>query len=560
VLLVEPPPRPFDYIVVNPKPPRRVPNAIRTFWIADGMTGERREITARLRAQTDHAAMWVEEGVWHDVRKLEEATIFFETVVYSTTRAAFGSEWTPGVDNDPHIHILHATDLGENVLGYTSSADEFPRTQYTSSNEAEMIVVSLDYVNVASPTYYALLARQFQRLIQWFQDRNEERWVKEGFAELAVQLNKLDTGAPERAYLEHPGTSLTAWKNEEAQRGAAFLFAAYFHERFGDAGTQALTAEPLNGVAGFDAVLAELDEGITFEGFFADWLAANFLDLGSSYSPATPELAQPGLAALYENYPVTMDTSVQQFGADYILLQSDADLHVRFTGVTQTSLLNTLPRRDTPQGERSFWWSNRADESLTTLTRPFDLSGVERATLTYWTWYDIEPGYDYTTVEVSTDGGKQWQILSPPGWNYTGKSGAPPEWIQEEIDLSPFAGKEIQVRFAYLTDESITGEGFVIDGIAIPEIGYTEDQEEEGSGWEATGFVRSDNFVPQRYLALLIGIGNTVAVERLPVSENQTAEWTIPLGSEGWREAVLVFSGLAPLTKQPAPYQLVIER
>jgi len=551
---VEPPPRPFDYIVVNPEPPRRVPNAIRTFWIAYGMTGERREITARLRVQTDRAAMWVEEGVWHDVRQLEEAAIFFETVVYSTTRAAFGSEWTPGVDNDPRIHILHATDLGENVLGYTSSADEFPRTQYTSSNEAEMIVVNLDYVNVASPTYYALLARQFQRLIQWFQDRNEERWLKEGLAELTVQLNKLDTGAPERAYLEHPDTSLTVWKNEEAQRGAALLFAAYFHERFGDAGTRALTAEPLNGVAGFDAVLAKLDAGITFEELFADWLAANYLNLD------TLELTQAGLAARYENYPVTLDTSVQQFGADYILLRSDTDLHIRFTGATQTPLLNALPRRYTSQAEQSFWWSNRADESLTTLTRPFDLSGVERATLTYWTWYDIEPGYDYTTVEVSTDGGKQWQILSPPGWNYTGKSGAPPEWIQEEIDLSPYAGKEIQVRFAYLTDESITGEGFVIDGIAIPEIGYTDAQEKEDSDWEAAGFLRSDNFVPQHYLALLIGIGDTIAVERLPVSEHQTAEWTIPLGSDGWREAVLVFSGLAPLTTQPAPYQLVIER
>lgn len=555
VLPVEPPPRPFDYVVVNPEPPRRVPNAIRTFWIADGMTGERHDITARLRVQTDRAAMWVEEGVWHDVRQLEEAAIFFETIVYSTTRATFGSEWTPGVDNDPHIHVLHATGLGENVLGYTSSADEFPRAQYSFSNEAEMIVVNLDYVKVASPTYYALLARQFQRLIQWFQDRNEERWVKEGLAELAVRLNGLDTGAPGQAYLEHPDTSLTAWEDEKAQRGAVFLFAAYFHERFGDAGTRALTAEPLNGTAGFDAVLAKLDAGITFERLFADWLAANYLN-----NYATLDLAYPGLAAIYENYPVTLDTSVRQFGADYILLRSDTDLRVRFTGATQTPLLNTLPRRDTPHSEQHFWWSNRADESLTTLTHPFDLSGVEQATLTYWTWYDIEPGYDYATVEVSSDGGEQWQLLSPPGWSYTGQSGAPPEWIQEEIDLSPYAGREVLVRFAYLTDEAITGKGFVIDDVVISEIGYADNGEAGTGGWEATGFVRSDNSVPQRYLALLIGIGDTVTVERLPVGENQTAEWTVPLSSEGWHEAVLVFSGLAPFTTQLAPYQLVIEK
>ncbi len=566
MLSVEPPLRPFDYTVVNPDPPRRVTNAIRTFWVADGTTGERREITARLRVQTEHAAMWIEEGVWHDVRQLEKAATFFETVVYSTTRAAFGSEWTPGVDNDPHIHILHTTNLGEGVLGYTSAADEFPRAQYPFSSQAEMIAVNLDYVEAASPTYYALLARQFQRLIQWFQDRNEERWVKEGLAELSVQLNGLDTGAPEQVYLEHPDTSLTAWGGEKAQREAAFLFAAYFHEQFGDAGTRALTAEPLNGTAGFDAVLAELDAGLTFEDLFAEWLAANYLDR-----------EQTALAAIYENYPVTLDTSVRQFGADYILLRGDTDLRVRFTGATRTPLLDALPRRDTPHNEHHFWWSNRADESLTTLTHPFDLSGVERATLTYWTWYDIEPGYDHVTVEVSTDDGEQWQIRS-----YTGQSGAPPGWIWEEIDLSPYAGREILVRVAYLTDEAISGQGFVIDDIAIPEIGYADDEETKTGGWEATGFVHSDNFVsrsgvravagatprhrgpygtmPQRYLALLIGIGDTVTVERLSVDENQTAEWTVPLSSKDWRKAVIVLSGLAPFTTQPATYQLVIEK
>jgi hypothetical protein len=123
---VEPPPRPFDYTMVNPEPPRRVPNATRAFWVTDGTTGERREITARLRVQTAHVATWVEEGVWHDVRQLEEAAAYFETQVISTTRAAFGSEWTPGVDNDPRIAILHASGLGDGVMGYTSSGDEFP--------------------------------------------------------------------------------------------------------------------------------------------------------------------------------------------------------------------------------------------------------------------------------------------------------------------------------------------------------------------------------------------------------------------------------------------------
>jgi hypothetical protein len=217
------------------------------------------------------------------------------------------------------------------------------------------------------------------------------------------------------------------------------------------------------------------------------------------------------------------------------------------------------------------WWSNSADESLTTLTRAFDLSGAEQATLTYWTWHDIEPGYDYATVEVSADGGEQWQMLSTPsgtganpygnnpGWGYTGRSGDPPAWVQEQVDLSPYVGGEVRVRFAYLTDEAITGAGFVLDDIAIPEIGYADDVETGEDGWEAAGFVRTDDLVPQRYLALLIGLGDEVTVERLPLEKDQTAQWTVPLGSENWHEAILVLSGLAPRTGQPALYQLRIQ-
>jgi immune inhibitor A len=567
-LLVEPPSRPFAYIVVNPTPPRRVPNAVRSFWVINGTTHARREVTARLRVQTEHIAMWVEEGVWHDVRELEETAFLLETQIYPATRAAFGTEWTPGVDNDPHIHILHAANLGEGVIGYTSTADEFPRALYPFSNEAEMITIHIDHVQIGSSAYYALLTRELQHLVQWYHDRNEERWVKEGLGELAIRLNGFDPGPLEKEYLAHPNTSLVNRGQEEiaAQIGAAYLFATYFHEQFGDEGTRALVAQPLNGIAGFDATLADLGADGSFEDLFADWLAANYLDGtpngDARYSYATLDLEPPKPIASYERYPVTLDRSVRQFGADYILLQGNSDLHVRFSGETMTPLLSL-----SPHSGRTFWWSNRADESLTTLTRPFDLSGLEQATLTYWAWYDVEKDYDYVTVEVSTDGGAQWQILptpsgtdanphgNNPGWGYTGQSDG---WTQEAVDLSPYAGSAVLVRFAYLTDEAVVGAGFALDDVAIPEMGYADDVEGGDGGWEAAGFVRTNDLVPQRYLALLIGLGDTITVERLEVRESGTTEWTVPLGSEGWREAVLVISGLAPLTTYPAPYRLTM--
>ena len=156
----------------------------------------------------------------------------------------------------------------------------------------------------------------------------------------------------------------------------------------------------------------------------------------------------------------------------------------------------------TPQGAYS-WWSNRGDHSDSTLTRAFDLSDAKSATLKFSTWYDIEDGWDYAYVEASTDGGKTWQILpgqhttdkNPvgnafgPGW--TGVSGVPgtrprqaPKWVNEQVDLTPFAGKEILVRFEMVTDDAVNEPGLLIDNIAIPEIGYQDDGEAGAAGWE----------------------------------------------------------------------------
>ncbi|MCP4590036.1 MAG: hypothetical protein GY842_04780, partial [bacterium] len=215
-----------------------------------------------------------------------------------------------------------------------------------------------------------------------------------------------------------------------AHRGAAHLFASYFYGRFGEEGTRALVAQPLNGTAGFDAALVELGSDLNFEDIFGGWLADNYLGTET-----------PALAAVYEDYPVAVESSVQQFGADYILLRGAGDLRIQFAGTTATPLLDV-----SPHSGQFFWWSNRADESLTTLTRAFDLSVVSDTnpvTLTYWVWYDVEPGYDYVTVEASADGGERWQTLvtpsgtsdnsrgNNPGWGYTGQSGDPPGWIQE---------------------------------------------------------------------------------------------------------------------------------
>ena len=561
----DPPPRPLPTSGLVVPPPRRVPTARRTFWVAEGTTGGLRELQARLRTQSDHAAIWVEEGLWHDVRALEQAADRFETEVYTPTRAVFGFEWTPGIDADPRIQILHVASLGDGVQAYASTRDEYPATIHPLSNQAELIVVGVDLVEVGSPTYQALLARELTRLIIWHQDRNEAAWIREGLVELGASLAGANTKSLERAYLQQPDLPLTHWKNTDAQRGAAYLLATYLQERLGNQAAGTLVAERANGIAGFAAALQALDAGLTFDAFFTDWLAATYLaSIGELDAEAGGyadlDLDPLTASAVYTTYPVTGTATVNQLGADAIIFRGGEDLEATFEGTQETVLLT-----DTVALDGLAWWSNRTDESLAVLTRTLDLKDVDGAAITYRAWYDIEHQYDYAALEVSADGGVSWQVLETPsgtssdpyannpGWGYTGNSGG---WIKEEVDLSDFAGATVQVRFSYLTDGAYTGDGFVLDEIVVRRTGI-EDLDDL-SDWHPRGFVLTDGTVQQAYTGVLITLGDTIETERLSFQADNTARWSIPLGRDDVDEAVLILSAQAPLTRQPAAYRLQV--
>ena len=48
----------------------------------------------------------------------------------------------------------------------------------------------------------------------------------------------------------------------------------------------------------------------------------------------------------------------------------------------------------------------------------------------------------------------------------------------EEVDLSQFAGQKVQIRFEYITDAAVNGEGFLLDDVQIDAINYQEDFED----------------------------------------------------------------------------------
>ncbi len=548
----------------------------RLFHASNVDTEEQFDLYATLEYKTEHVYMWVEEGKQLDQKALEAAADLFEEETYVTNRAFFGSECTPGVDNDPHLSILHATNLGDSVAGYYSSADQFVSAVREDSNEMEMFYINIDNVRPNSNFYNGVLAHEFQHMIHWHNDRNEETWLNEGFSELATYLNGFDIGGSDWLFANAPDTQLNSWPSGPGvagpNYGAAYLFTSYFLDRFGADATRALVAHPENGLSSVEVVLQEQGTGLSYEDLFANWVVANLRDDPSiydgryGYANIDPPPVDIETTYYADAYPVSESATVHQHGTDYIEIQGRQPLSFAFSGSAQVGLIDA-----TAHSGRYFWWSNRGDDSDMTLTQVFDLSDVSEATLSYWTWYDIEKDWDYAYVEASTDGGETWKILNTPssvdtnpngnsfGWAYTGTSGAgeKPQWIREEVNLSAYAGQEVEIRFEYITDDAVNRPGLALDDIAVPEIDYFDDFETDEGGWEPAGFVRHANVLSQRWLVQLIIPSPETTVERLSLSDRQAGSWTVPLNRDTDR-AIVTVSALAPVTTELAPYSYEI--
>jgi hypothetical protein len=88
--------------------------------------------------------------------------------------------------------------------------------------------------------------------------------------------------------------------------------------------------------------------------------------------------------------------------------------------------------------------------------------------------YNVESNYDYGYVDVSTDGGTVWTPApgnittnsNPNGVNrgngITGSSGG---FVDGVFSLVAYAGQDVMVRLAYITDGAVNGTGIVVDNL-----------------------------------------------------------------------------------------------
>ncbi len=113
--------------------------------------------------------------------------------------------------------------------------------------------------------------------------------------------------------------------------------------------------------------------------------------------------------------------------------------------------------------------------SITTKNK-INLKSVPKPYLRFKTKYDIESGWDYGQVLISTDStnwnpiGGENSSLGSGGFQpynqpiYDGYTG---NWVTEIINVHEYAGTEIFIRFEFNSDESIVEDGWYIDDVEI---------------------------------------------------------------------------------------------
>ena len=536
-----------------------------SFWVIDLQARQAARTTATLRRVTPNALWYVDDRVTVGEGNLDSAAQAFEDRVYPGVTQALGApDLPPGV----RLAILHTRIQG--AQAYVSSADRYPPEVHPYTNRRPMLYVNVPALTVGSPTYNAVVAHELQHLIHGLVDPAEEGWVNEGLSELASQL--AGYRQPRVPVAGREGVvSLTHWPDSSPRVGqhyaAVHSFFSYLHQHYAPAGQlRLLLQEPAGGIRGIEAYLARQGAPATFRQVFGHWTVANLLGADGPGRYGYTNALETVSPVLTLGAGESVDGSLAPFATSYVrLLPSQSAASLRFKGQPSTSVIPEAPF----SGERC-WWSNRGDSIHSRLTRELDLTGVGQATLEFQAWYDIERSWDYAYVIASADDGRTWDVLpgqhtqagNPLGNSFgPGLTGASFGWTQEAVSLTPYAGRRVRVSFEYVTDDAVNLDGLCIDDIRVPEIDFFDDAESD-AGWQAEGFVRTDNTVIAQYQVFLVEVasGGGPHVQEMTLGPDNTGQLPVDWSAGDIEEAFVVLSSVTPVTSQPVSYSLSLSK
>jgi hypothetical protein len=544
-------------------------------------------IQVELLAVGDHAYHWFDTSpasVRPTASRLAEVSTVFDRI-YELSVDLFGSEGMLGVDGDPRLYVVNASPLTLcdvtpetasqcGLAGYFDHSNNVPPGIDPASNGHDMFVLNGNYFE--SDYYFSVMAHELRHMIEHNQDPGEIDWVAEGSAVLAEELNGFPGSGVRRAniYLSNPDQQVNRWTDGDAtpHYGQAFLLNRYIYDRLGPDFYRQLSLSQKTGLDAIDDV-AQLN-GLDISGseIWREWLVSLAIherfERGERFYLDVSGLDTVSMTHLID-LPANIEETVNQLAADYYKIETGETIRIDFDGSSTVPLIGAAAASG-----NQMWLADRANFRHMHLSRRVDLRHVDSATLSFSVYHDIEAGYDFAYVFVSEDDGLTWQPLvsdnmagtdvqDDPSVSaltdrfYTGFSGG---WLQEEFDLSPYAGKQIMIRVAYVTDLIHTLGGIALDNISIPEIDFYDDAEELQEGWMAHGFERIRATIPQTWHLQLISFPDgDPHVQKLQIDPVNSLSLSLTPADSGG-DLILIIGASAPMTLEPAPYRLKVTK
>jgi hypothetical protein len=424
-----------------------------TFWALDWGSGSYSQIPAAVRYVGEHGIVYVHDGAMLSDSLVAALGTAFDTAIYPALTAAYGSEPNPGIDGEARVAILIYDFHDTSVDGSFNSPDIDPDGA-SHSNRREMFYLNLQAILAEPQNVGALAAHEFAHLIVHYRDvmldpspfpSPESTWLGEGFSTYAEHLAGYDgrTNSQLLAFTNEPNFSLTRWLGVRANYGASYSFMRYLAQREGVDFIRSLVEQPLDGIAGINAVLRNTGSFDTFDTLCDDWIVASFLD---GRFPQIWPYSFDGLTVsarpqtLFGTAPLLGTAQVSDYGAVYLDFPAtppEADFQAVIDGADRAPLQAALISWDS------------AGSLLPSVLR-FDLADATTGdTVTVPAGYDRHTLAVWARGTVGSDASYEFRYSGaaapPAGVQFLDMGGSDPfyEYVAALLTRGVISGKEV---------------------------------------------------------------------------------------------------------------------